>query len=276
MPRARRSSGRKALPPTGIDRIDRWAPGQPCAIEEYVAAVSEYVRRSRELTTGPKKAGQIRLSNMLGQALADELRGRLPQFRHGIVGERKVSGALRSVSADVSEIHPIDGLRLAIELEPVNLAVGRAIWNRFGDIRTFAVNLHLKFPFCVVGGVLVIPTYEESGTKEAQEADAQEVAVAEATELASLEPEGQFTAPDSPVRRRDTRSLINRAVARLVRAGGRRTEADAPHLLEGIAVLVYDPDSSSIDTLLPPTGSGLRWSEFIDALVASYEARFEE
>jgi hypothetical protein len=276
MPRARRSSGRKALPPTGIDRIDRWGPGQPCAIEEYVAAVSEYVRRSRELTTGPKKAGQIRLSNMLGQALADELRGRLPQFRHGIVGERKVSGALRSVSADVSEIHPIDGLRLAIELKPVNLAVGRAIWNRFGDIRTFAVNLHLKFPFCVVGGVLVIPTYEESGTKEAQEADAQEVAVAEATELASLEPEGQFTAPDSPVRRRDTRSLINRAVARLVRAGGRRTEADAPHLLEGIAVLVYDPDSSSIDTQLPPIGSGLRWSEFIDALVASYESRFEE
>jgi hypothetical protein len=209
---------------------------------------------------------------MLGQALADELRGRLPQFRHGIVGERKVSGALRSVSADVSEIHPIDGLRLAIELKPVNLAVGRAIWNRFGDIRIFAVNLHLKFPFCVVGGVLVIPTYEESGTKDAQEADAQEVAVAEATELASLEPEDQFTALDSPVRRRDTRSLINRAVARLVRAGGRRTEADAPHLLEGIAVLVYDPDSSSIDTQLPPTGSGLRWSEFIDALVASYEA----
>jgi len=105
----------------------------------------------------------------LGQALADQLRQRLPQFRHGIVGERKVSGALRTVNADVSEIHPIDGLRLAVELKPVNLAVGRAIWNRFGDIRTFAVNLHLKFPFCVVGGVLVIPTYEETGTREAFE-----------------------------------------------------------------------------------------------------------
>lgn len=276
MPRARRSSGRRTLPPTGIERIDRWAPEQPCTIEQYIAAVSEYVRRSRELTTGPKKAGQIRLSNMLGQALADELRRRLPQFRHGIVGERKVSGALRSVSADVSEIHPIDGLRLAIELKPVNLAVGRAIWNRFGDIRTFAVNLHLKFPFCVVGGVLVIPTYEETGTKEAQEADAQELAVAEATELPSPRLEAPIAAANSAIGRRDTRSLINRAVARLIRAGGRRTEADAPHLLEGIAVLVYDPDNSSIDTQLPPTGSGLRWSEFIDVLVASYEARFEE
>lgn len=275
MPRARRGS-RRPLPPTGIDRIDRWASGQPCAIEEYVAAVSEYVRRSRELEAGPKKAGQIRLSNMLGQALADALRQRLPQFRHGIVGERKISGGLRSVSADVSEIHPIDGLRLAVELKPVNLAVGRAIWNRFGDIRTFAVNVHLKFPFCVVGGVLVIPTYEETGTKEAQEADAQEQAVAEATELPPLEIDGTIQTTDTPIRRRDTKSLINGAVARLIRAGGRRTEADAPHLLEGIAVLVYDPDSSSIDTELPPFRSGLRWNEFIDALVASYEARFEE
>ncbi len=267
---------RRELPPTGIDRIDGWTPGQPCTVGEYIAAVSEYVRRSRELSPGPKKAGQIRLSNMLGQALADELRERLPQFRHGIVGERKISGALRSVNADVSEIHPIDGLRLAIELKPVNLAVGRAIWNRFGDIRTFAVNLHLKFPFCVVGGVLVIPTYEESGTKAAREADAAEIAVADGTDLEAGGPEGAIAIPDAAPRRRDTRSLINRAVARLIRAGGRRTEADAPHLLEGIAVLVYDPDQSSIDLQLPATGTGLRWSEFIDALVASYEARFED
>lgn len=200
MPRARRPSVRRPLPPTGIERIDRWPPERPCTIEEYLAAVSEYVRRSCELASGPKKAGQIRLSNMLGQALADELRKRLPQFRHGIVGERKVSGALRGVSADVSEIHPIDGLRLAIELKPVNLAVGRAIWNRFGDIRTFAVNLHLKFPFCVVGGVLVIPTYEEAGTREAREADAQELAVAEATELPALEFKSPIPLVDTPVR----------------------------------------------------------------------------
>jgi hypothetical protein len=213
---------------------------------------------------------------MLGRALADQLRDRLPQFKYGIVGERKVSGALRSVNADVSEIHPIDGLRLVIELKPVNLAVGRAIWNRFGDIRTFAVNLHLKFPFCVIGGVLVIPTYEELGTKEAQAAETEETAIAEGTDPPSLEPEQDVTAAATAPRRRDTRPLIKRAVARLVRAGGRRTEADAPHLLEAIAVVIYDPESGSIDADLPPLGSGLRWSEFIDTLVASYEARFED
>jgi hypothetical protein len=109
-----------------------------------------------------------------------------------------VSGALRAAKADVSEMHRLDGLRLAVELKPVNLAVGRAIWNRFGDIRTFAVNIHLKFPFAVVGGVLVVPTSEESAGG-----------------------------------RKSTKHLISRAVNRLVRAGGRRTEGDAPHLLEG-------------------------------------------
>jgi len=213
---------------------------------------------------------------MLGRALAGELHQRLPQFKHGIVGERKVAGALRSVNADVSEIHPIDGLRLAVELKPVNLAVGRAIWNRFGDIRTFAVNIHLKFPFCVVGGVLVIPTYEEAGTKEAAEADVQELAAAEGIDLSSVDVEEAVPITGASPRRRDTRPLINRAVTRLIRAGGRRTEADAPHLLEGIAVVVYDPDSGSLDPELPPPGSGLRWSEFVDALVAGYEARFED
>jgi hypothetical protein len=266
---------RRPLPITGIEQIDRWTTEEPCSLEQYLAAASEYVKRSAGLAAGPKKAGQIRLSAMLGRALADELRDRLPQFKFGIVGERKVSGALRSVNADVSEIHPIDGLRLAIELKPVNLAVGRAIWNRFGDIRTFAVNLHLKFPFCVVGGVLVIPTYEEVGTKAARDADTQEAEIAEGANLGSVDAAVGPNVP-APPRRKDTRPLINRAVARLVRAGGRRTEADAPHLLEGIAVVVYDPENGTIDNEIPPVGSGLRWNEFVSLLVASYEARFED
>jgi hypothetical protein len=129
-------------------------------------------------------------------------------------------------------------------LKPVNLAVGRAIWNRFGDIRTFAVNLHLKFPFAVLGGVLAVPTYEEVTT-----------------------PKG--------VVRRSTTTLISRAVDRLTRAGGRRTEGDAAHLLEGVGVIVYDPDTATLEPALPPVGSGLRWDEFVDALATAYQARFE-
>jgi len=268
--------GRKPPAPTGIEQLDKLYEQESCSIEEYVRAASEYVRRSRELGAGPKKAGQIRLSNALGRALIGELRQQLPNLKHAVVGERKVSGALRTVSADVSEIHPIDGLRLAVELKPINLAVGRAIWNRFGDIRTFAVNLHLKFPFCVVGGVLAIPTYEEAGTPEALTAE-QEEADDEPTAGGDAEPQQvPATAPQPTVTRRSTRHLIERAVARLMRAGGRKTEGDAPHLLEGIAVVVYDPDTGMIDPELPPATSGLRWGEFIDLLALAYKSRFEE
>jgi hypothetical protein len=162
-------------------------------------------------------------------------------------GEHKVAGALRIVQADLSEFHSLDGLRLAVEIKPVNLSVGRAIWNRFGDIRTFSVNLHLKFPFAVVGGILTIPLYEMATR----------------------------TRGDRSPRKKPTSELIRRAIARLVRAGGRVTEGDAAHLLEAIGVVIYDPDTASLSEDLPPEDSGLRWEQFITALVNAYDARFE-
>jgi hypothetical protein len=224
--------------PTGLSRVDRLAGLDSPTIDDYITGVSEYVRGRAQVTAGQAKAAQIRLSASLALALVGDLKKHLPELA-AEVGERDVSGALRIVKADVSEIHRLDGLRLAIEIKPVNLAVGRAIWNRFGDIRTFAVNLHLKFPFAVVGGVLVIPTYEMSRTK-----------------------------------RKDTTHLIQRAVDRLSRAGGRETEGDAPHLLEGVGVVVYDPDNAALDPATPPPGSRLRWDEFIEDLARAYNARF--
>lgn len=269
---------KKALDPSGVDSIDALATNDGVTLQDYLEAVSEYVRRSNELNPSQKKAGQIRLSNGLGKALLLQLQARLPNMANATFGERKVSGALRTVNADVSELHELDGLRLAVELKPVNLAVGRAIWNRFGDIRTFAVNLHLRFPFAVVGGVLVIPTYELKKSKSKKGAPDQEPE--ETTEeLAELEldiaeEEGEIGDPGD--NRKDTTGLIRRAVNRLVRAGGRDRDSDAPHLLEAIAVVVYDPDTGELDPALPPPGSRLRWDEFVDDLVAAYEARFED
>ena len=98
-----------------------------------------------------KAAGSI-LSAALGRCLKKELEDRLPGL-NAYAGELDVAGALRTARADVSESHQLDGLRLAVEIKPVNLAVGRRS-ESFGDIRAFAVNIHLKFPFAVVGGVL--------------------------------------------------------------------------------------------------------------------------
>lgn len=268
----KRPKGGGTIKPTGIASVDELASlsATACTIEAYVAAASEYVRRSGELALGPKKAAQIRLSNALGRALASSLSTRLPRLQ-AICGERKVSGALRTVNADVSEIHELDGLRLAVEIKPVNLAVGRALWNRFGDIRTFAVNLHLKFPFCVVGGVLAIPTYEAFATVQEL---AEELVEDNADPLAAPESPHEAHAAVGTIRR-STTHLIERAIARLMRAGGRKTEGDAPHLLEGIAVVVYDPDAGILHPSLPTPGSGLRWEEFIANLVLTYESRFE-
>ena len=143
----------------------------------------------------------------------------------------------------MSEVSEADGLKLAVEIKPVHLAVGRAIWNRFGDIRTFAVNVHLKFPFAVVGGILTLPT----------------------TERVSSRDDDQW---------KPTTHLIERAVNRLMRAGGRQTEGDAGHLLEGIAVVAFDRHTGLIEPDLPPAGSGLRWDEFIEQMGETYEARF--
>ncbi len=230
----------KEAPTCGIDSVDRLKALDPCTLEDYLRGVSEYVKAEATLAAGAKKAAQIRLSYGLAKALLRDLRMRLP-VQSAIAGERNVAGALRTAQADVSEFHEMDGLRFAVEIKPVNLAVGRAIWNRFGDIRFFAVNVHLKFPFAVVGGILVVPTWEV--TKKGV--------------------------------RKPTLHLIDRAVKRIIRARGRSTEADAAHLLEGVAVLAYDPDTAVLNPDLPPVQSGLRWTEFVNALAASYESRFD-
>jgi hypothetical protein len=213
----------------------------PPRLEDYLTAVSEYVRRSPHLDQNAKKAAQIRLSYALGQVLIADLRGRVPSM-DAKAGEHKVAGALRVVNADVSEFHALDGVRLAVEIKPVNLAVGRALWNRFGDVRAFAVNIHLKFPFAVVGGVLVIPTYEI--TKRGA--------------------------------RKSTMPLIQRTIGRLVRAGRRRNESEAAHLLEGIGVIVYDADTGRLEQTVPGADSGLRWEQFVAQLAEAYDTRFGE
>ena len=71
-----------------------------------------------------------------------------------------------------------------------------------------------------------------------------------------------------------TLDVVRRVVARLVRAGSRFTEADAPHLLEGIGVIVFDHETAEIDQRLPPPRSGVRWDEFIFKIAAAYNARF--
>lgn len=226
-------------------RVDALATLTAPTITDYCQASAQYVREATAAGTNVGKSAQLRLSNGLARALVADLRAAGSAMDGAVAGERTVGGGLRSVKADVSEITETDGLRLAVEIKPVHLAVGRAIWNRFGDIRTFAVNVHLKFPFAVVGGVLTMPTTERSRSGSDEDW-------------------------------KPTTHLIERAVGRFVRAGGRRTEGDAGHLIEAIAVVVFDRQTGLLDPGLPPAGSGLRWPEFVSAIHDAYQARFGE
>jgi hypothetical protein len=220
-------------------------------LQDWVNAASEYIVACESLepltlddgTTvtvpGRKKAGQIRLSAGLGRALAQDLHASYPSI-NATVGETDVSGALRISRVDVAEMTPLDGLKLAVELKPINLAVGRAIWNRFGDIRVSAVSMHLKYPYAVVGGVLTVPTWETTGAGT----------------------------------RKSTEDLIRRLSEALRRAGGRIREDDAPHRLEGVAVVAFDPDTATVRDDLPPSNIGLRWPEAVEAMARAYEERF--
>ena len=214
--------------------------------------------RARKKPPSKGKVAQIRLSAALGRTLLHDLRqeietlneGRLPKerinaFRTAFAGERRVGGGLRSVNADLSEMTTENGLTLAVEIKPVHLAVGRAMWNRFGDIRSFAVNIHLKFPFAVLGAVTTYPTMERAAS-------------------------GRDDAWKS------TEHLITRAVGRFRKAGSRDREDQAPYLLEGTAVVVFDHESGEIHPTLPPKDSGLRWEEFVQRMVEQYVIRFVE
>jgi hypothetical protein len=228
-----------------LSSVDRLSALTPPTIEDYCRAAAEYIRQATNVGPAKGKVVQIRLSNSLAAITVSDLQAHGLDLRGAVVGEREVGGGLRSVKADVSEMSITDGLRLAVEVKPVHLAVGRAIWNRFGDIRTFAVNIHLKFPFAVVGAILTLPTSERLRSGDDSEW-------------------------------KPTAHLVSRAVGRFVRAGGRRTEGDAAHLLEGIAVVAFDRTTGLIDPALPPTGSGLRWHEFIDTMADVYQSRFAD
>ena len=236
-------------------------------MKEYLAGASGYVINGRSLPTKNNtssksaKSAQGDLSKALSSVIARELHDRHIKLIFKELGpsafvssrtqtaahaltpvakETRVAGGLRTAQSDVTEAHELDGVRLAIEIKPSYRAVGRAIWNRFGDVRAFAVNIHLKFPFAVVGGVQVLPTWD-------------------------FDENGAWV---------NTTSYLRRAARRLDRIRLRETEAEAHHLLEGFLLLVFDPKTGKLDPNIPAPSSPLRWDSFIDKLVGTYDTRF--
>ena len=107
------------------------------------------------------------------------------------------------------------------------------------------MNIHLKFPFAVVGAVTTYPSKERVSS-------------------------------GSDSQWRSTEHLIARAVGRFRKAGARDREDQAAYLLEGTCVVVCDHETGSIHASLPPAGQVLRWDEFVDRMFEQYILRFVE
>ncbi len=213
------------------------------ALSRYLKEVCQYQRRlpdinklGREESGKSKKTEQLRLGTLLATVIAADLRKR--GVRDPRAAEVAIAGALSRPRVDVSETSLEDGLKLGIEIKTVNEAAGRAMWNRVGDLRSFAVNYHLKFPYAVCGGVITVPD----------------------------------VMPGEP----NLGVLIRRVERVLARVNGRPDEGSAPHRLEAIAFIVYrcSEGGAELHPDLPTRSSGLRYDQFVDALVAAYEARF--
>lgn len=233
----------RAMP--GLPLVTLFDANEAPTVGDYTAASAEYVRAASDLSASEAKTAQLALSKGLSRVLTSDLQSTGVPFMDLYAGEREVGGGLRNVKADVSEMTMRDGLTLAVEIKPVHLAVGRAIWNRVGDIRTFALNIHLKFPFAVVGGVLTIPTSERKTS-------------------------------GSDLEWKSTIPAVQKAIKKFTGSGERRNEHDATHLLEGAAVVVFDIETGECCQDLPGVDSELGWDRYVERLASVYDLRFND
>ncbi len=123
------------------------------------------------LATGPlppdsvaqshKKRYSELLSSHLAQEVAEGLRAvGFPNVKpiRGGPGEKAFQGGLGPKKVDVSYSDEQHGLLLAVSIKTINFApFGKNLKNRFGDLLTEAITLHLRFPYSVVCTLFAFP-----------------------------------------------------------------------------------------------------------------------
>lgn len=101
------------------------------------------------------------LSSHLAEEVADGLRAvgfpRIMPERGG-PGEKAFQGGLGPKKVDVSYSDEQHGLLLAVSIKSINSPpFGKNLKNRFGDLLTEAITLHLRFPYSVVCMLFAFP-----------------------------------------------------------------------------------------------------------------------
>lgn len=115
-----------------------------------------------------KKRFAERLSKFLAEEVADGLRqAGFPNVKplRGQPGEKEFQGGLGTKKVDVSYSDDRHGLMLAISIKSiVSPPFGKNLKNRFGDLCTEAITLHMRFPYSVIGMLFAFPAAADLDT----------------------------------------------------------------------------------------------------------------
>lgn len=115
----------------------------------------------QHVSRAEKKRFSELLSAYLAQEVAEGLRGvGFPGVKpaRGGPGEREFQGGLGPKKVDVSYSDARHGLLLAVSIKSINFPpFGKNLKNRFGDLCTEAITLHMRFPYSVVGALFAFP-----------------------------------------------------------------------------------------------------------------------
>lgn len=109
-----------------------------------------------------RKGYSEQLSKHLAYEVADGLRavgfdGTMPL--RGGPGEKAFQGGLGPKKVDVSYSDDQHGLMLAVSIKSINSPpFGKNLKNRFGDLLTESITLHLRFPYSIVCALFAFPT----------------------------------------------------------------------------------------------------------------------
>jgi len=121
-------------------------------------------------TQAQKKRYSEVLSGHLAVEVAEGLRTvGFPNVKpvRGGPGERAFQGGLGPKKVDVSYADEQHGLLLAVSIKSINFApFGKNLKNRFADLCTEAITLHMRFPYSVVCALFAFPIAADEDVTE--------------------------------------------------------------------------------------------------------------
>ncbi len=161
-----------------------------------------------------KKTYSETLSKYLAEEVAEGLRSvgfsNTKPERAG-AGEKAFQGGLGPKKVDVSYSDEQHGLLLAVSIKTICFPeFGKNLKNRFGDMCTEAITLHMRFPYSVVNGLFAFPAAAANDTSKARKV-----------------------------------STFERATKLFSTISGRSQHVDAPEKFEDVTMLLFRPISKN-------------------------------